>query len=697
MWKKLLPKIEPRRSTAAAIAAGTGAAIGYALIPWWWIFPALLFGILLPHRRRTVFGIWLILCLTTGMIHKYFDDTHAAGLPRKAQRISGEIICIDRRTTAVESLKNPPALTCEIRSDDGNFEAAVIFPRDHKRVVYGDKFHFDGRYFPAKPAGITFDGSNFTEKIPPLYGDRPLILADALRPAPKRELLFFTPFFICRDAMLKLLISEVDDPEIRAMSAKMFFDASAGVPVHLRRYFVNSGTVHLFSVSGLHVTILAGMLLVLLRPLPFAWRYRLAAMLVAFYVLCTGAPVPAIRAGAMVFIWCFMRSMLYYAPGWNAMMLTWSAFALLSPATLGSLGTQYSFGITAALIMLLDNLKLWREKDYEILELMPPRQPLTEKTRRRIRLKHRITAYIAVAVVAFAASCGLSVLRQNLFIPGSILTNLLIPMFTPLLFIGFILKLLFGAFLPWVNEFAAMLLCGGFYALIDTVKASVIDFPPTATLPPPVWSVIVFYLLLFTALSCKRVHIILLCTLIIAAIMGLWTFSKISAPAKILVINHGANNPATLAYLPPQTDIAAVVDVPDADCGRLAAAMLRQHGFYCAEINFSRGVKNCSAGVPALANQIHCHTYLPHGNRKGTKAFNRYLNNPAIVNKNAGNNSFISSPDRNTVIWKISGRVQIISEITAAGRRITVKSDKSSQHILMPWNSLPAVWEISLP
>jgi len=696
MWKKLLPTIEIRRSTTAAIAAGTGAAIGYALIPWWWIFPAIFFAVLLPRRRLIPFGIWLILCLTCGMIHYHIDNARTAALPRKAKRISGEIVCIDRRTTAVESLKNPTAILCEIHSPDGKFEATVIFPRNHRQVEYGDKFHFDGRYFPAKPTGITFDGDNFTEKIPPLYGDRPLILADKIEPPWERETRFFRPFFICRDALLEILLSDVDDPEVRSMSAKMFFNASAGVPGHLQRHFVNSGTVHLFSVSGLHVTILAGILLLLLRPLPFAWRYRMTALLIVFYVLCTGAPVAAVRAGAMIAVWCFMRSMLYYAPGWNAMMLTWSAFALLSPDTLGSLGAQYSFGITAALIMLMDNLKLWREKDREILELMPPRSPLTDQTRRHFRFKHQFIAYIAVAAVAFAASCGLSVLRQNLFIPGSILTNLLIPLFTPLLFISFVLKLLLGPFLPFINEFAAVLLCAGFYTLTDTVQTFAAWFPPIPTFAPPVWSVILFYLLLFTALSCKHLKIILPCVIAIIAIMCIWPYSKISAPGKIVIINHGANNPAMLIHLPPNSSTASIVDVPDADSGRLAAVMLRRNGYYSADINFSRGVRNCSAGVPALAKQIQCHARLPHGNRKSTGAFNRNLDHPSIDRINAGNDGSVTIPNHNTVVWHIYADLEITSETTAAGRLITVRSGNRTQSVTIPWNSLPTIWEMTL-
>ncbi|HLP29216.1 MAG TPA: ComEC/Rec2 family competence protein [Candidatus Didemnitutus sp.] len=63
--------------------------------------------------------------------------------------------------------------------------------------------------------------------------------------------------------------------------------------------YAASGTAHMFSVSGSHVGIILGVLVVLLGTAPSWWRVVLISLVIAGYVFISGAEPPAVRAGMM--------------------------------------------------------------------------------------------------------------------------------------------------------------------------------------------------------------------------------------------------------------------------------------------------------------------------------------------------------------------------------------------------------------
>ncbi|MGI9324453.1 MAG: DNA internalization-related competence protein ComEC/Rec2 [Pseudomonadales bacterium] len=161
-----------------------------------------------------------------------------------------------------------------------------------------------------------------------------------------------------RQQLASKLDSHVAGPVLRAL---LLGDRQAMQPKHwdtLRR----SGTVHLFIVSGLHVALVAG----LAASLSFALARTLsavrcrgdgrwlawagAASCAAFYVLLTGAGLPALRAWLMA-----MSAGALYACGrvrGAAPVLLWTLCLLLLIDPLSALlpGTWLSFGAVLALL-----------------------------------------------------------------------------------------------------------------------------------------------------------------------------------------------------------------------------------------------------------------------------------------------------------------------------------------------------------
>ena len=92
-----------------------------------------------------------------------------------------------------------------------------------------------------------------------------------------------------------------DEPVIVGLLRAMLVGFRPGLTNELAEPFMRTGTMHVFAVSGLHVAVIAGILVGLLR---FCRMGRLGCALIAlplllFYTIATGAPASAVRAFLM--------------------------------------------------------------------------------------------------------------------------------------------------------------------------------------------------------------------------------------------------------------------------------------------------------------------------------------------------------------------------------------------------------------
>ena len=143
------------------------------------------------------------------------------------------------------------------------------------------------------------------------------------------------------------------DPEAAGLIAGMLFGYRDGVGQDLREVFRNTGTLHLFAVSGQNLAVVAGMLLWILA-LSGAVRWRWAWMtLPVVFVFCMATGMEASAARAFV-----MTAVLYV--GWvigrpmdPANWLGASLLALLiwDPRQVGDAGFQLSFLVVAGLMV----------------------------------------------------------------------------------------------------------------------------------------------------------------------------------------------------------------------------------------------------------------------------------------------------------------------------------------------------------
>ncbi len=124
-----------------------------------------------------------------------------------------------------------------------------------------------------------------------------------------------------------------------------------GIPAELRDRYAAAGLVHMLSISGLHVALLAVAIDLVFQLLRLSRRRAHAATLVVVggYVAMLGAPPPALRAAVMLGVVVAARRWQRPVSPWSVLALG-AAAPLANPRAVTSVGYQLSVAGVAALI-----------------------------------------------------------------------------------------------------------------------------------------------------------------------------------------------------------------------------------------------------------------------------------------------------------------------------------------------------------
>jgi len=229
-------------------------------------------------------------------------------------------------------------------------------------------------------------------------------------------------------------------PEVLSLYLAMLLGEKAVLSPDQQNAFMRSGTYHIFSISGLHVGVIALALHSLLRFLRVPRRPAVMITLTVLwlYVQITGASSPAMRALLMIAF--LLASQVFRLPGNALAALTASALAtlLLDPLQLFSTGFQMSYSVVVALIAMGRPLAedwLARWKPFALLPKVNWRwwhEAIDSGGRYAI-------GAVAGCWAAFLASAPSGIGFFGLFSPGSLLANLvIIPLSSLALVAGFL-------------------------------------------------------------------------------------------------------------------------------------------------------------------------------------------------------------------------------------------------------------------
>lgn len=245
------------------------------------------------------------------------------------------------------------------------------------------------------------------------------------------------------------------DDETTRLLAAMALGWKTPLTGEVDEVFMESGTMHVFAISGLHIALIAGMLVQLLRLMRMsrAWCGWVAVPLIWFYVAATGWQASAIRSAIMSTVvvggWALRR------PGDILNSLAAAALAILvwDPGQLFQASFQLSFGAVTGLALLVPHLEpvflLWLR--YNPDPFLP--DELRPRWQRWLEIPLRLLALsLATCAAAFISSLPLTWHYFHLLNPVSLVANLVVVPLSSLALAANFASLITGPWWPWLGE-----------------------------------------------------------------------------------------------------------------------------------------------------------------------------------------------------------------------------------------------------
>jgi competence protein ComEC len=162
-----------------------------------------------------------------------------------------------------------------------------------------------------------------------------------------------------------VLIENLNSTQAGVLSAMILGDRSRISP-QLRRLFIQTGTMHILAISGLHVGIIAFILELFLKVLGLRrrWRYLVIIFLLIFYCFLTGARPSVIRATIMAVVLLLSFLLKREIQISHSLALTALIILTANPRQLFNLGFQLSFVSVISIVYLSPVIRKLFNADY---------------------------------------------------------------------------------------------------------------------------------------------------------------------------------------------------------------------------------------------------------------------------------------------------------------------------------------------
>ncbi|MBU3665057.1 MAG: DUF4131 domain-containing protein [Chthoniobacterales bacterium] len=278
-----------------------------------------------------------------------------------------------------------------------------------------------------------------------------------------------------------------DAPAIGALVAGITLGARAEDADQFADTFRQTGTFHLFSVSGLHVGMFGLIAWLALRPLGMTRRSSVLVIvpLLFFYALVTGASPPSLRAALMISV--AFGGMLLDREGSPANSLAAAALLLLAWDTnqLFTAGFQLSFLIVAAIFLLAPALQ-----EFFTSRLRPdpflPRRLYNRRQKTASNAGHALGTTLGVSTAAWLGSLPLTIAIFHLVPLISVPANLCaVPLAFAILAVS-MLSLAAGLASPWMAAVFNNTNWGLAHVLLAVVQGAA-NIPGAYVYLPPAW------------------------------------------------------------------------------------------------------------------------------------------------------------------------------------------------------------------
>jgi competence protein ComEC len=289
-------------------------------------------------------------------------------------------------------------------------------------------------------------------------------------------------------------------PRRSGLAAALLLGERAALDRADAQLFAVTGTAHILSISGLHVSILAYAVCRLLQLLPIRRRWTLLAAvgITGCYLLLVGAQTPVVRATLVVWLACLAAAQGRRSHGMTALAAALVAVLIWRPAELFQTGAQLSFLATAVLITVADLLGRQVHDDDPIERLIERSRTPLER-----RLRRFGTEMISLFIAGFAVwvvTAPIVAARFHVVSPVAVLVN---PVIAPLvaLAMGWGFLCLVTACVSHTVACACGWMCDGTLACLTAIAEVAAELPAAYAwvAGPPGWWVMGWYACLVAA------------------------------------------------------------------------------------------------------------------------------------------------------------------------------------------------------
>ena len=257
---------------------------------------------------------------------------------------------------------------------------------------------------------------------------------------------------------------ENDQPAAKVIRAMVIGEQPANQDPLLLS-FRNSGTLHLFSVSGQHVNIVALILWWFLQRLRISRRLSILLLIPAIFVYAwiTGASAPAMRAAWMATV--FLSAFLFQRRPdiMNALGVVMIAALLVDGNALFLAGVQLSYGVVAAIAFGLAVTRKYIQRA-SLFDDYLPRELYRNWQISASSKWHALLQSLSISTTASIGSAPLTIFHFGMVTPISIIANLALTFFVAALLAIAIVSSTLYMFSPkvasWSNRANAMVAHG---------------------------------------------------------------------------------------------------------------------------------------------------------------------------------------------------------------------------------------------
>lgn len=285
-----------------------------------------------------------------------------------------------------------------------------------------------------------------------------------------------------------------------ALASALVVGRRYSLDVELQDQLLETGTVHMLSVSGLHLGILALSLryLAIMLRLPRHWQWAFVAISCVVFAAVTGAQPPVIRAATLVGVMLLAYASNRVDSPLNSLSAAAFILMIINPTNLFQVGVQLSFLAVATLFVagqrsdpIRDELRVEEEVNRMLRSTYGP-------WRRRFGLAaDRLRDALWFSLCVTLTTTPLVWLHFNIVSPIAVVANVLLSLPLTVGLISGLVAVCIGWISPWLAA-PAVWLCFGSLSIIQWFVGVAANVPwghfwlPS---PPAIW-VVGYYLAL---------------------------------------------------------------------------------------------------------------------------------------------------------------------------------------------------------